>query len=280
MDIKVATTGDASSVTGLRLTNNDGTTDGDEMNTVTSSRPHTVASLASGVSQDGEISQSASPELQSEQTSAFSMKELTYDTADEDTLEQMSEPVVVEQGELDELHEKASQSEVVEDELSELTERVESMSEAADILDSVTDEQLSTLKEHDNPTILESEEHEELESMVDEVAMAYAEELAKSDSILDAEELKSEFSPAKLREKFEESDATMTGDINESEEPDPKGGSVESEELEQSSTEQEQEEQLEDARELVAEELRSAGWQRQAEKMEDGDIPVEPYLDE
>jgi hypothetical protein len=207
------------------------------------------------------------------------MQELTYDTADEDTLEEMSEPVVVEQDELDELHEKASQSEMVEDELANLTERVESMSEAADILDAVSDEELSTLKESDDPVIMESEEQEELESLVDEVASVYAEELAQTSTVLTAEELKSEFAPTTLREKFEQTNATMTGDINESSEPDPKGGAVESEELSQSSSEQEQEEELEDARTLVADELESAGWERQAEKMREGEIPVEPYLE-
>jgi len=283
--ITVATTGDASNVTGLRFNNDDGTTDGDEMNTSasssmdTSSRPRTVASLASDEPRTRDESRANRSQLQSEQTSAFTMQELTYDTADEDTLEEMSEPVVVEQDELDELHEKASQSEMVEDELANLTERVESMSEAADILDAVSDEELSTLKESDDPVIMESEEQEELESLVDEVASVYAEELAQTSTVLTAEELKSEFAPTTLREKFEQTDATMTGDINESSEPDPKGGAVESEELSQSSSEQEQEEELEDARTLVADELESAGWERQAEKMREGEIPVEPYLE-
>lgn len=188
---------------------------------------------------------------------------------DEDAIEEMSEPVLVERDTVEQLSEKAETAETVDERLEELNEKV-------DVVDQVDDDALEELAEAEDPVVLESEELSEKEGLVDEVGSVYAEELAK-DSQFSAEELTDRFSPMELRDKLagEDGDAGEELASTIESEPEPEGETVESEELSESAEDIEREETEEMAREKVAEELEDVGWTAQAEKVRAGEMDLE-----
>lgn len=117
--------------------------------------------------------------------------------------------------------------------------------------------------------------NEELQQLVDEVTEIFADELAEY-SPFDAEELQDRFSPTELREKVEAHDeASVAGELGASEEdPEPEGGSVDPEELNEGD-EASEEETREALREKVAESLEQANLGRQARKVREGEIELD-----
>jgi hypothetical protein len=243
------------------------------------SRPIAVASLASTGSATRSVA--TVDRASNPTTSASTMKELTYDSADEDALAELSEPVVVEREELDSLHADASRAETVDEELTDLNETIEELSATTETLEDIDGDAVEELRETDDPEIVEAEELAAKRELIDEVTEIYAEELAAVDGMaLSAEKLAEKFAPSELKEMYDEqADAELaSGEIDADDEPEPEGGAVETEELESGADDDGVD--TDKARALVADELRSAGWASQAEKIEDGELPVEPYLED
>jgi Chromosome segregation ATPases len=143
----------------------------------------------------------------------------------EEKLAELSEPVAVEQDDLEELQEKADRFEEMSESLSALKDRTE-------VLDEVDRSMVEELAEADEPVVVESTRMEQLESEAEQVAETYATELAE-ESFLSADELTDKFSIEELREKFEEQIGDPAEELGGSENADPKSADIEEEELEQ-----------------------------------------------
>lgn len=166
----------------------------------------------------------------------------------EEKLAELSEPVAVEQSDLEELQQKA-------DRFEEMSDTLDALKERTDILDEADREQVEELAEADEPVVVESARMEQLEEEAEQVAEAYAAKLAE-ESFLSAEELTEKFDIEELREKFEEQIGDPAEELASSEEAEPRSGDVEEEELEErAEEEQSSEEELEEQEE--AEEMRA-----------------------
>lgn len=188
--------------------------------------------------------------------------------------------VAVDRDELDALVEKADRAEDLDERLDDVDDTLESLAEHRELMEDVDEDALEQLREYDAPVVLTEDEHAELTDLVDSVGEIYADELAEYGPF-DSEELQERFDPLELKEKVEEHDeASVEDELGESE-PEPEGGSAEDEELtgeggEDTGADEADEEEL---REHVAESLEDEGWNRQARKVRDGDIPLEEIVE-
>ena len=128
------------------------------------------------------------------------------DTAE---LEDYDNPVVMEQGEFEELQ--------------SMNENIEELRARTDILDSVERELVEELADSDAPLVIEEARFEELEQEAEHVKGLYAEELAEQVGVFSKEELMDKNTLEELREKYEE----VGGDIEEELTADPQGGAEE-----------------------------------------------------
>lgn len=198
------------------------------------------------------------------------MNEITYETADEEELEALSDPVVVETEELEALRDDAESAETVEAELSELRDDLGELDDARDTLAELSEEHVEALQDADDPVVIESEELEAKEELVDETGAIYAEELSDH-SPFSAEELQEKFSPAELAERVDESEeASIAEELSETE-PEPEGGSVDDGDLEGDT----EAEELEAKTEAFANTLEQNGWETQAEELRSGELELD-----
>jgi len=130
-------------------------------------------------------------------------------------LEDYDNPVVMEQGEFEELQ--------------SMNENIEELRARTDILDSVERELVEELADSDAPLVIEEARFEELEEEAEHVKGLYAEELAEQVGVFSKEELMDKNTLEELREKYEE----VGGDIEEELTADPQGGDPTEEELSQ-----------------------------------------------
>lgn len=164
-------------------------------------------------------------------------------------LEQLEEPTAVEAGDLEELKNKATMYDDISEDISELRERT-------DVLDSVDRSLVDELAEADEPMVIESSRYESLSDEAEQVKKVYAANLSEEVEFFDADELVEKFSIEELRAKHDE----HVGELEEELSPDPKGGDMSEEELEEKASESEKDEaELEKEEEVAArqEELRA-----------------------
>jgi hypothetical protein len=202
--------------------------------------------------------------------------EVHYDDAtDEDIEEMMSDPVVVEEDEIEELRDKADEADELSERLEQVNSSVEELAETHETLDGIDENKLDELREYDEAVVLTEDEHEELTGLVDEIGQVFAEELADY-SPFDAEELQERFTPLELRDKVEEHDeASVASELGGSEDdPEPEGESVDPEELEGGDSD-ESDMTEEELREAVADHLEDGKMYRQAEKVREGEIGLD-----
>jgi len=181
------------------------------------------------------------------------MTDIEYEEATEDdVLDELSEPVVMEKSDVESLKET----------VSELNEELEGIDE----------DTLEELRSAEDPVVVEKNDYEENQALVDEVSKTYAEELSEY-SPFDTDELTDKFSVSELQTKVEEhEDASIVEELGESDEdPEPEAGSPDAEELEDEPEEYDEEE----LRSEIAGQLESSGMDRQAQKVRDGDIALE-----
>jgi hypothetical protein len=164
----------------------------------------------------------------------------------EQKLAELSEPVAVEQSELEELQEKA-------DRFGEMSSTLESLKERTDILDSVDRSQVEELADSDDPMVVESARYESLSDEAEQVKGVYAAALAEEMPAFSSDELADKFSIESLREKYEE----QVGELEDELSAEPRSGDVDEEELEERAGEEEELEASEtDEAEEAREELR------------------------
>lgn len=192
-----------------------------------------------------------------------------FTDADEEAIEEMDDPVLAEREDVESLHEKAERAETVDERLEELNEKV-------DVVDTVDDGDLEELAKADEPVVIEADDLEHKNDPVDEVAGVFAEEL-ETDSPFTGDELRERFTPLELREKLVGEDGDVGEELSDavSEEPEPDGETVDSDELEESAADVQREELEDEARESVADELESVGWDAQAEKVRSGEMDLD-----
>lgn len=221
----------------------------DEDDEEMSSYPIPVASLTAGTSTD-----------QTNSHDSQHMTEIDYEPASaEDLSVDVDEPVVVERGDLEDLSEKAQSAEDVEAELGSLTERLDEQDEAREIVSELSEDERELIESDTDATVVEASAAE----MFDEVQRIYAEELADY-APFSADELADRFSPTELKDRVEDHEEANLSSSIEDTDPDPDGGSDSAEELAGDDDT--------DLREKMAEELESAGWHDQAEKVRAGEI--------
>jgi hypothetical protein len=201
---------------------------------------------------------------------------IEYDRATEEDIEEMSDPVVMEEDDVEALRAKADEADELSERLDQVNSSVEELAENHETLEDVDEDKLSELQEYDEAVVLTEDEHEELSGLVDEIGQVFADELADY-SPFEAEELQERFTPLELRDKVEEhDDASLTEELGASnEDPEPEGDSVDPEELEDGASDAEQEATEEELREAVAEHLEDGKMFRQAEKVREGDIALD-----
>lgn len=167
----------------------------------------------------------------------------------EEKLAELSEPVAVEQSDLEELQDKA-------DRFDEMSETLESLKERTDILDSVDRDKLDELSEAEEPVVVESARFESLEQEAEQVKTVYAAALSEEMPAFSGEELADRFSIEELREKYEEQIGDPAEELASSESAEPRSGDVDEEELEERA-EEEEEEELEPSESDEAEAMRA-----------------------
>lgn len=201
---------------------------------------------------------------------------IQYDHATEDDIEEMSEPVVIEQDDVESLRDKADEADELSERLDNLNSSLDELADNQEALEDVDEDRLNELREYDEAVVLTEDEHEELQGLVDDIGGVFAEELAEY-SAFEAEELQERFTPLELRDKVESHDeASVESELGEStEDPEPEGGSADPEELSGDGGDAEQEATEEEVREVVAEHLEEGGLNRQAEKVREGDIALD-----
>lgn len=170
----------------------------------------------------------------------------------EQKLAELNEPVAVEQGDLEELQQKA-------DRFEEMSDTLESLKERTDILDEVDRSAVEELADSDEPVVVESARMEQLEGEAEQVKTVYAAALSDELGAFSAEELADKFSIEELREKYEEQIGDPAEELASSESAEPQSGDPSEEELEESAEESEEEELSEEDEEAeeMREELRS-----------------------
>lgn len=205
--------------------------------------------------------------------------EFDYSDATDEDIEEMSDPVVIEEADVEDLREKAARADELDDRLDTVNSTLDELASNQEALEDVDEDDLEELREYDDARVLSGEEYEELQGLVDEIGGIFAEELADY-SPFDADELQERFTPMELRAKVDEhDDASVQDELGSNgEEPDPDGGSASTEELENGADESPDEPSDEDKQEFVASELESSGLTRQAEKVRSGEIDYEEIL--
>lgn len=160
-----------------------------------------------------------------------------------DQIEELDDPVVVPNTDLEELRDKAEKYDDVSEDISELRERTS-------VLDEVDRSQVDELAEFDDPEIVESERIASLEEEAQQVKQIYADDLAEELGVFTADELIERFDIEELSEKHEEHVDGTNASLN----PDPKG--TDPEELNSGSTDDDSEEELSDEISQKQEELK------------------------
>lgn len=199
--------------------------------------------------------------------SELSTTMINFETADAEELsDELDDPVVVERSELEDLSESAEKAESVQDEIDELSGKLDEQSDATKIVESLSEEDIDLIEAEDDAVVVENAKAE----MFDEVTEIYAEELADY-SPFTAEDLAERFSPVTLKERVDSHEEAELSSSIEDVEPEPDAGNAAEEELGEEAEEAAEEEAL---REEYAEELENAGWNTQAQKVRDGELPV------
>jgi len=175
-----------------------------------------------------EAYKSGESEMDSKFTKVITMTELSDEL--QARLEELENPVAFEQDDLDELQEKAEKYDDISEDISELRERTE-------VLDEVDRDLVDELASSDEPMVIESSRYESLSDEAEQVKKVYASNLAEELGAFSAEELMDKFSIEELRDKHEEE----VGDLEEELSPDPKGGDVDEEELDEGDDKSEEE---------------------------------------
>lgn len=202
------------------------------------------------------------------------MKEITYNDASEDDVEELSEPVVVERDDLEALREEADDTDELHDELESLREEVGEQSDARELVEELSDDATDTIRDADDVTVVEADEFDELTEAVEEVSELYAEELAEH-SPFEAEELTEKFGPRDLKARVDDHEAASLSATIEDTEPEPDAGNVE-DELDETPDEAEAEEMEAATRDAVASLYEERlGWESQADKIREGEIGLD-----
>ncbi len=190
----------------------------------------------------------------------------------EEKIEEMEEPVVIEQDEISELEEKAEQYEAVDGRLEQLGNTIDELSEAKDLVEAAGRDQVEALRDAEDPKVVETEDYEELTDAVGDVKTLYADEL-EAHYPMDSEMLESKFTVFELQEMLEETEEAELAAGQD--EPEPKGGQATEEELEETDEEIEAEETEAELREQYAEHYENLGWNSTAEKVRSGELSLE-----
>jgi len=187
------------------------------------------------------------------ETDTMTTKVFNMNDEIEQKLAELSEPVAVEQTDLEELQEKA-------DRFEEMSSTLESLKERTDILDEVDRSAVEELADADEPVVVESARMESLEGEAEQVKKVYAAALSDEFGAFDAESLAEKFSIDELREEYEELIGDPAEELASSESAEPKSGDVDEEELEERAEADTDEEELSsetDEAEAKRDELRS-----------------------
>lgn len=178
--------------------------------------------------------------------------------------------VIVEEQELESLADKAERAESVEGELSELSEKLDEQDEASEVIDELADEEVDLIDSDTEHAVVEAGKAD----LVDDVTEIYAEELAEYYPGMSAESLGEKFSPLQLRDMHEEhGEAELSSSIEDTE-PEPEAGTASEDELADQTEGDSEELSEEEKREEYAEYLANAGWERQAEKVRNGELEI------
>ena len=197
-----------------------------------------------------------------------------YYDATQSEIEEMSDAVVIERTEIEELQSKADEAEELSERLEEMNSSLDELAANHEKLEDVDEDRLDELREYDSAVVMTESEHEELQGLVDDIGSVFADELAEY-SPFESEELQARFTPLELRDKVEDHDeASIESELGEGSEPEPEGGSVDSDELSGSSGSEDGPTE-EEVREKVAADLEADDFDRQAEKVRSGDISLE-----
>jgi hypothetical protein len=141
-------------------------------------------------------------------------------------IEDINNPVVLNQDNVAELQEKAQKYDGISDDIAELRERTA-------VLDEVDQNLVEELSDADEPMVIESARFEALSAEAEQVKEVYASQLEEEMPVFDAEELMDKFTIQELSEKYEDA----FGSVEEELSPNPKGVDASEEELSGSSEE-------------------------------------------
>lgn len=207
------------------------------------------------------------------------MTDITYESIDDEELDDLDDPVVMERDDVEDLQSKADRAEELDERLDSVNSTLDELADNHELLDDVDESQVEELAESEDPTVLSGEEYDELTGLVDDVAGIYAEELAEH-APFDEDELRDRFTPMELRDKVEaHEDASIGAELGASEEdPEPEGGSADEDELSTTDADAESEKTIEELREEIADEVEQS-WPRQAEQIRNGDIDINQFLE-
>lgn len=167
-----------------------------------------------------------------------------------ESIDSVSDPVVVESEELERLRQEADDDSQFEELQSSLDELGDIREEKNDLEDEVEEREARI------------EELEEQVEEIDDVKSMYAEEL-EAETPFDVEELM-DFDLATLREKHESLDTSPVDDTD----PDPQSGDIDEEELEESDEDDEVDEEIESL-ETKLEFYESKGWEANADSVQE-----------
>lgn len=214
----------------------------------------------------------------SQSTNTEIMTEIEYEEYDTDEIEEMSDPVVLEQDDVESLANKASEANELQSKLDDMNSSLEELASNQDALDEVDEAKLEELREYDDAVVLPEDEHEELTNLVDSVGSIYADEL-EDHGPFTAEELTERWTPMELKDRVEDHEDASISELSNEEDVEPEGGSASEAELEDGNEEAEKEQTVEELRDEAASKLEDVGYDRQAEKVRNGDIPLDEIVD-
>jgi hypothetical protein len=141
-------------------------------------------------------------------------------------IEDVNNPVVLNQDNVAELQQKAQKYDGISDDIAELRERTA-------VLDEVDQNLVEELSDADEPMVIESARFESLSAEAEQVKEVYASQLEDEMPVFDAEELMDKFTIQELSDKYEDA----FGSVEEELSPNPKGVDASEEELSDSSEE-------------------------------------------
>lgn len=164
-------------------------------------------------------------------------------------LSALDSPVAVEAAELEALEEKA-------DRLDTMSESLEELRERTSVLDEVDQGALEELREADDPVVVESDEHETLQSEAAQVKSVYAASLSEEYPAFDEAELSERYSIDELREKFEAEIGSVEEELAaDSSSAEPRSQDPSEEELAGDSAEQQKEAEVEQKQQEIREKI-------------------------